>query len=154
MYFNRSLTHIADIFPQRLEVYFRDQWNLDRMRGELTFELQKHYKRMLNLADLGFKATAQAIPDKLALLDPPSGLFKMDLSYNKQLAQFSYTVTGQDIKIGDYTFDQCVLTGKKKRRIWMIEQLQLDQLTFAADIYPEGNLAILISWDCVMGMHF
>lgn len=138
-FFNKDQTHIAGDHPSILELAVLDCKHVEKFHLELAFKLDDLMNPFKKLVKTGVLFNSPVFRDELANIGSTKGDFHVDLRYDRLGAQFLYNLKGTDIVFGKYNFNKCILNGKKKDSTWAIEQLQLDNLSIAADILKAKN---------------
>lgn len=138
-FIDKELTHFGGEHPSILELVLLDCSHVDKFHLELAFKLNTVVEPFKKLLKTGVFLDAPMLASEMNSLEDAKGDFHVDLRYDRHGAQFLYNLKGTDIIFGKYSFQKCILNGKKKDSTWAIEQLQLGDLSVAADILKEEN---------------
>lgn len=130
---NRDLTHFGDVHPDSFQLIMKDWGEIDTFHLDLGFSLSTLFHDLQRFSRTGFFFLSKGLLNELNDLKMAEGTFKMELDYDKKSSVLKYNVVGDKVAVGPYVFNQFVLNGKKNHS-WAIDQLQLDDLSFAADL--------------------
>lgn len=131
---NKELTHFGDVYPEIFELTVKNWSDIDQFRLQLHFDLATLFHDLQRVSRTGLLFLPPSLLKKLNAVKSAKGDFDLDLNYNHDTSEFNYQASADGVCVGAKQFEKCLLTGKKKGSRWMIEQLQLDQLSFAADL--------------------
>lgn len=127
---DKTLTHFGEVHPETFQLILRDWSHVDTFHLIAGFQLKALLQDILHFTKVPFsKGWLKKLNNFRA-----EGDFKIDVQYDDKIAQIDYDVVGHDVLLDTYHFKKCLLNGRKKDNSWMIDQLTLDELSFAADI--------------------
>lgn len=135
-----SQSHFSNVHPDLFRLVLRDWSHVQAFQMGLTFQLGTLLHDLQSFSRTGGLFLPGHLLKELNSLKTAQGQFKIDLQYDDTTAQFSYLVNGKDVAVGKHTYQNLSLNGKKKDNTWSVDQLQLDDLSIAADIstVPQG----------------
>lgn len=132
-------SRILESSPIECEVILDPSFRVDKfhMHFDLSFEqLASHLKGLTKTKlwkDLGISK------DKISLLNQCKGSFHTDLNYTLNTSAFWLDFTGSNLQFGTHPIQNFFIRSKKQGNIWSVEQLQIDQLSIAADVVKENR---------------
>lgn len=62
------------------------------------------------------------------------GDLKLNLNYEDATNLFTYNANVMGLDVASFTFDNCILCGKMKDKVWNIDEFRLDDFSLAAEI--------------------
>ena len=136
---NHDLTHFGDVHPSKFHLIMKNWSEIDTFRLDLDFSLSTLLHDLQRFSRTGLFFLSRGLLKEINDIKTAGGEFKLELQYDDRATLFTYNATGEDVSIGSHQFQRCLLSGKKKDRTWAIDQLQLDDLSFAADILRTEN---------------
>ena len=138
--FDRDLTHIGNVHPTTLDLALSDWSEVTAFDMDLSFHLSSFYRDFQAFTRMGFVDLSPAFLRKIHELSTASGALQTKIEYIKDNSELSYLIQGNEVVFGENRFQKCLLNGKKKGKTWIVDQLLLDQLSFAADLMHEDSL--------------
>lgn len=134
---NKELTHFGLSHPEKFELAFTPEGDLNRGAFSLRFNVPSFFKYIDEFRDTGWLYFSKQFIRRLAILKVEKGELALDLDYRDSL--FQYRFQGKDIGFQNYQFNDFYLTGKKKEKSWIIDEFALDKLNLSAEISPKGS---------------
>jgi hypothetical protein len=129
--FDRELTHFGDVHPELFKLTLKD-WEEVK-----TFELVAKFKLNTFLHDIqrfsrsGFLFLSRHFLKELNDLKSAAGDLALRISYADTVLNFAFL--GKEVVVGEKRFENVVIQGKKRNHIWMVDQLQLDDISVSAE---------------------
>lgn len=137
---DHTLSHFADVHPKEFELILSHDWlKVESLVTKFDFKLETLLRDLQRFSRTGLLFLSRHLLHDLNNLKNAEGLFQTDLSYNNQTSLLSYVVTAQNVCINKHRFNHCMLKGVKKDRIWTVDQLQLDNISAAAEFFRDDN---------------
>lgn len=137
---DRTLSHFGDVHPSSFQLTLKDWSQVELFRLELDFHLKTLLHDLQRFSRTGLFFLSRSFLKELNELKAAEGNFKVDLHYQGDKGLFTYSTVGTDVAVGSHHFNKFLLNGKKKESTWIIDQLQFDEISLAADILKEGNV--------------
>lgn len=136
---DHSLSHFGDVYPSVFQLTIKDWSQIESLKLELDLQIKTLLHDLQRFSRTGLMFLSRGLLKELNTLKTAEGGFHVDLSYDGERSLFTYELAGMDIAIGKHKFHKFSLTGNKKNSTWSIEQLQLDDISLAADILKEDR---------------
>lgn len=137
--FNPELTHFGDVHPSKIELVLKDWTQLHLFKLDCLLSLKTILQDLQTLGRTGLIPLPESLKKKFDETAKAEGEFKISLNYDANGSSFSYHASGDKLAFGSHQFKKCSLHGKKKNSTWAIDQLQLDDLSIAADVMRLSN---------------
>lgn len=132
-----SKSHFVGISPHSLELVLNDDLDVDSFHLNFPFRLEDIYAGLTPV--LASLMHNPKFPFEANQWPQITGDCVIDLNYDSNTAQLVYNMEAKQLSLGKKQYDLMLLNGKKKGSRWSIEQLQLDDLTIAADLLKSDN---------------
>jgi hypothetical protein len=133
--FDHDLTHFGDVHPQEIKLALNNNWTqIDALNLKCGFSLKSLLPDMQRLKGIDFLAPLGALCQVTRQIKKLAGHFQVSISYDKPNAQYLCNAIGKDLAFDAQCFETCTLNSRKKGNVWIIDQLQLDQISLSADI--------------------
>lgn len=136
---DRELSHFGDVHPNQFQLVLKDWSAIEHVHLQFNFQLSTMLQDLQKFSRTGLFFLNRHFLQDLNRLKRAEGLFDVDLNYDNQTALLNYAITGKDFAIGKYQFKEGNLNGKLQDNVWVIDQLQLDNLSLAAEFQPIDN---------------
>lgn len=143
--FDTNLTHLGNIYPRTLDLHLKNWTQVEYANVAFGLNVASFMADMKIFSRMGLFSLPKMMRKELNFLSSspekiPCGNLDFNIEYHSNTDEISYRAVGQDVKIGQYAFQKCLLNGIKKGSTWTIDQLVLDDQSFAADLVrlPEG----------------
>lgn len=137
---DKNLSHFGDVHPTVFELTLKDWSQLERGQLQLDFQLSTLLRDLQRFSRTGFLFLSRHFLTALNDLKEGEGNCQLNLQYDNAQALMSYQLRSHDLKIDRYAFQNCTLSGHLRDKMWRIDQLQLDDLSLAADITPSSDI--------------
>ena len=137
--FDRSLTHFGDVHPTKIDLVLKDWTQLHLFKLDCLLSLKTILQDLQTLGRTGLFPLPQKLKTKFEAATEAEGEFKISLNYDANGSSFSYHASGDKVAFGQHQFKKFSLHGKKKNSTWAIDQLQVDELSIAADLVRLTN---------------
>jgi hypothetical protein len=132
--FDRDLTHFGEAKPSDFQLVLKDWSQLEMMKLGIPFRLRDLLRDLQTLSRSGVLFLSPGLVQQLNRLKTADGEFMLDLEYDGMKSHLAFQATGQDVLWDTYPFKKVLLNGKRSGDTWMIDQLQLDDLSIAAEL--------------------
>lgn len=135
---DHALTHFGDVHPTSFQLVLNRDWSqIDLFHMELDFRLGTLFHDLQRFSRTGLFFLSRHLLKRLNDLKRAEGDFNVVLDYDATQSLLAYRATGDNLSIENYQCTKCLLNGKKKNSSWMVDQLQLDDISLAADFSKE-----------------
>lgn len=138
--FDPALTHIGEIHPQKIALALTDWTKIAKARLDFSFRLSSLLYDLQRFGQSGLLFASPHFLKELSNLKNAGGECEASFNYDSANAIFNFQLQGCDVTFDKYHFKNVALTGKNQDKIWTIDQLQLDQLSLAAEFTKEESL--------------
>ena len=137
--FDEALTHFGNVHPTTLELTLQNWSQISKAELVFQFDLATLLHDLQRLGRIGFPLLSYRLQQELQNLSKAKGSFFLALQYDGTPPTLSYVVKGDDVIFNDHSFHEVSLAGSVQGDNWVVDQLKLDDLSFAADLhrYPE-----------------
>ena len=140
---DQDLSHFGDVHLNTCQLILSNWSEVETCKLEFAFKLDTLFRDLQRFSHSGFLFLSPRLLAYLNQIQAAGGDFSVGLDFDKTSSLFNYHVAGKDLLVADNQFKQFLLTGKRAHRTWVIDQLLLDDLSIAADIfYEEGDCQI------------
>ncbi|MBA3956873.1 MAG: hypothetical protein H0X51_00555 [Parachlamydiaceae bacterium] len=137
---DHTLSHFSNLHPQLFELTLSSDWSqLLWANLQFNFEMQTVLQDFQRFSRTGLLFLSRHLLTKLNELKKIEGAVQFNLKYDDQTSILSYHAQAADLTFGKQHFQKGVLTGTKKDNIWTIDQLLLDDASFAAEFLHVGD---------------
>lgn len=130
---NTELTHLGDLHPQSFNLVLHKGSEIKLLDLKFDFDLNSLLRDFQRLSRTEIFPLSRRLAHEMDALSSVSGAFQLALHYDNQTSLLSYNVKGNDFTAGEFSVKSILLEGKKRDRIWTIDQLKLDDLSLAAE---------------------
>jgi hypothetical protein len=131
---DRNLSHFGNVHPNLFHLVLKDWCEIQEFQWMADFKLSTLFQDLQRFSRTGFLFLSRHALKQLNDIKRADGNFKMAIEYDGKRSQLDYHLTGEDIAIDSHTFHTVQLEGKKRDNTWTIDQLVLDNISFAADV--------------------
>jgi hypothetical protein len=135
---------LGDIYPKQFELVLKEWNRMEHFRcvadfklSSLLHDLQKVGRSRLLFLSQDF--LTDFLTD-LTHLKTLGGEFSLDLEYEGSQDSFAFNILGRDVLLEQHHIKELTLSGYMRDNRWAIEQLQLDQISIAAELHRAGDL--------------
>lgn len=139
---NHQLSHFGDVHPDVFQLVMKDWTQVESLKVQFGFRLGTLLRDLQRFSRTGLLFLSRSLLSELNDLKTAEGDFKVNIGYDRQTTHLTYDVSSHDSAIGRYSFKECLLQGKNKGTTWTIDQLKLDDLSFAAEVTSKDT-----GWD-------
>lgn len=137
---DQQLSHFGDAHPSLFQLTLKEWSDVENFHLRLDFHLKSLLNDLQRFSRTGFFFLSRSLLKELNELKTAKGNFDVDLAYDGNTALFTYSVVGDDVAAGSHQFQTFLFNGRKKGSTWMIDQLQLDEISLAADILKQDDV--------------
>lgn len=137
---DQTLSHFGDAHPSSFQLTLKEWSQVESFHLGLNFHLKTLLHDLQRFSRTGFFFLSRSLLKELNELKSAQGNFDVDLAYDGNTALFTYSVIGKEVAAGSHEFKTLLFNGKKKGSTWMIDQLQLDEISLAADILKQDDV--------------
>lgn len=131
---NRELSHFGDVHPSHFHLVLKDWWQVMEFRLDADIKLATLFQDLQRFSRTGLLFLSRSHLKQLNDIKNAEGAFNISIEYEDRKSQLDYHVTGRDVVVDKYAFNQVSLDGKKLNSTWVIDQLKFDDTSIAADI--------------------
>ncbi len=136
---DHTLSHFGDMHPTQFQLVLRDWFYVAEAEVKFQFQLNSLLRDLQSFSKTGLLGLSRHFLNELQSLQTASGLFDVSMSYSDLNALFSYQIIGKEISVKDMQFTEFHFNGSKKDNAWIIDQLQLDDITIAAELAHQNT---------------
>lgn len=137
---NQELTHFGDVHPKTFELIMKDWTQIEKFYFQVEFKLATLLHDLQRFSRTGLLFSSQDILKKVNDIQSAQGNFLVDISYDNQYSRWNYEISGSQVSLEDFHFQKVLLNGRRIDNTWIIDQLQFDKLSLAADILRTHDL--------------
>lgn len=138
--FDRAVSHFGEVHPSAFKLTLKDWSDVEMFQLDLEFKLQTLLRDLQRFSRTGLFFLSRSLLKEINDVRTAQGDLKVNLEYDGQKGILTYDVAGNDAAIDSYTSQQFLFNGKKKESTWIIDQLQFDNISLAADILKDGDV--------------
>lgn len=131
---DNNLSHFGDVHPSIFHLVLKEWSQVEQFDLELNFKLNTLLHDLQRFSRTGLFFLSRNLIKELNDLKTAGGDFSLDFHYDQNNSSLVYELKGEDTSIGPYQFASIALNGRKNKDTWFIDQLQLDNLSVAAEI--------------------
>jgi hypothetical protein len=153
-FFEKSLTHFGFVYPDQIELAFKNWAQLEKFQLNFHFQLKNILSDLQRFSRTGLFFISRGILKELNHVNQADGELYTNFFYDNVHASLNFHISGMDIAVGKKQFGQFLLLGSKKGDLWSVEQLQLDNMSLAFDVIKEGFLWNINFLGARLGSHF
>lgn len=136
---DHSLSHFGDVYPSVFQLTIKDWSQIESLKLVLDLQIKTLLCDLQRFSRTGLMFLSRSLLKGLNNLKAAEGNFNVDLSYDGEHSLLTYELSGNDIALGKHNFRKLTLSGNKKDNTWSIEQLQLDDISLAADLLKDDH---------------
>lgn len=138
--FDKQLTHFGGVHPTIFNLTLKDWADVESFRLDFNFNLQTLLTDLQRFSRTGFFFLSRSALKEINEIKTAEGDFTVNLAYDNQKGITTYEVVGNEVAINDHSSNEFLFNGKKKGNTWIIDQLQIDDISLAADILKESEI--------------
>lgn len=138
-----TITHFGDVHPTHFALTLRDWSQVEHFDLNLDFKLNTLLHDLQRFSRSGLFFLSRNLIKELNDLKTAGGDFSLDFHYDDKNTSLAYQLEGEKIAIGPYQFNTVSLNGRKHKEHWYLDQLQLDNLGFAAELLRTADSWII-----------
>ena len=139
-HFDRKLSHFGAVHPTSLDLVMRNWTEVERFDLQLGFKLQTLFHDLQRFGRTGLIPLSSYLVHRLDNWKRGEGEIDFTLHYDKGQELMTYELTGADLAVEEYRFQDVLLKGGMSSGHWMVDQFKLDDWSFAADLTPKDDL--------------
>lgn len=139
-HFDNDLTHIGEAYPNQLELSLFDWKRVEHLQTKMDFNLNTLLQDIQKFSHSGLLFLSSDMLYELNHLKTIGGDFSLSLGFNGLKSIFEFELNGSDLLFEKQHIKNVHLSGYKKDQRWLIEQLQLDNFSMAAEIFKNSDL--------------
>lgn len=137
--FDRDITHFSCVHPTIFDLRLNDWSQVAFIDFKIEVDLQKTLKDLQWFSRAGLPFVSQRVVDELQNISAAKGSLAVLMEYNRHAPIFSYHIKGRDIALNDHVVNMLQLSGSIQGNNWIVDQFQVDDLSFAADLTQMEN---------------
>lgn len=138
--FDPSLTHFGEIHPKKIALSLADWTKIAKAKLDFSFRLSTLLYDLQRFGKSGLLFSSPHFLKELSNLKNAGGECEVSFNYDSASTAFNFMLQGSDVTFDKYHFKNVSLSGKNQDKIWTIDQLQLDQLSLAAEFTKIDSL--------------
>lgn len=136
---DNQLSHFGNVYPDTFQLVLKDWSKIDTLRLQLQCQLSTLLRDLQRFNRTGLFFLPQRLFQELNNLKSAEGRFNINLQYDDNTSLFTYNAIAHDVALGTHKFKKCLLNGKNKDNTWIVDQLQLDELSCAGELTKTRN---------------
>lgn len=138
--FDLDKTHLGDQYPQKMEFVLANWDRVELLQLGLDFRLSSLLHDLQKFSRSGLFFLTHDFLESLNHLKTVGGEFSLEMDYEGQQDTLGFNLIGSGLMLDQYHIKQFALHGYKKDKRWLIEQLQMDQASIAAEFFKDEDL--------------
>lgn len=131
---DKKLSHFGDVYPDNFALTLKEWKDIEELELEIKLQLSTLYADLKRASRSGLFTLPDELFAETNQLGKAKGEFSASLRYDISTDNFAFCIAGKEIALGPWTYDEFLLKGTAKDRIWSIDQLRLDDLSIAAEL--------------------
>ncbi len=155
---DNSTTHFGNIHPADLRMQFRGWERVENFFFRAPFRLSTLIHDLRRFQKTGLPFLSPELIAEMANLNTASGEFEANLTFDGESNKLHYALTGREVHVEDRQFKKLSLQGYKSENRWLVEELNLDEISIAAEVlkrdldWQVDFLGIKLSEGCLIGL--
>lgn len=137
--FDKELSHFGEVHPKEISLSLANG-SINQAKLDANFRLSSFIYDLQKLSKSGLLFLSPYLVNELISLKNAGGDFDLLLDYDGESANLNFNLKGRDVIFDNHHFNHFALNGKKREKTWTVDQLQLDQISIAAELTKEEAL--------------
>lgn len=133
-------THFGDLHPESSELVLMNWAQIDAMDLKFKFRLSSFMHDLQRFKRTGFFFLTRNLLETLDKVNSVAGEVNLGVEYDPSSSRFLFGLNGKDLTLDEFQVNDLQLTGHKRGKTWVIEQLKLDELSIGAEVALEDNI--------------
>ncbi len=138
--FDTKATRFGNLFLDNPELVLIDWKQIDSMHLGFNFRLSNFIHDLQRFKKTGFFFLSRNFLEFISKLDTITGELELSIDYDPSTSKFLFDLIGQDVNFDEYEVKKLHLNGNKRGKTWVVEQLNLDDLSIGAELALEDNV--------------
>lgn len=131
---DKKASHLFQIHPNDFTLSLKDLSELDQFHLEAQFSLEEIWDDLMTVACGELHRSRAELKNDLRCPLTGSGGMNLVLNYDINNKSINYSLKGDALSFDTWSFDHFLIEGRKHERRWLIDTLQLDDLSLYADV--------------------
>lgn len=139
--FEPVLSHLGSVHPKIFQlVVSKDLSHIEFLKAEFECQIETVFYDLQRICRTDFLPLPENLLYELNKPKNVEGLSRISFLYDNQTTVLSYDVAIDNFVIDQNNFKKVLLNGSKKDKVWQINQLQLDEVSLAAECFFENSI--------------
>lgn len=138
--FDLEKSHFGGLYADKLSLLMTDWSRIDKMELISQFDMRSFMQMLERFEHSEALGVSKRDLKRLKKVNPLEGQFLLHLGFDGEKTSFDFDLDGRDIAWNHYAFHEVKLNGYNRDERWIIDQLKLDQLSFAAEMSKKEDL--------------
>lgn len=137
--FDSSTSHFCKIHPDNCSLLISNWDRIEDFELALSFRLSALLHDLQRFKDTGIYLLTPGMLQELSGLSSASGDFELKIDFKGDHGRLNFNLSGKDVDLDQHHFKQVHLVGYNRDKRWLIEQLELDEISIAAELMKESE---------------
>lgn len=136
---DESASHFCKIHPENCSLLISNWDRIEDFELTLPFRLSALLHDLQQFKDTGIYLLTPAMIQELNGLSSASGDFQLKVDFKGDHGRLNFDLSGKDVDLDQHHFKKVHLLGYNRDKRWLIEQLELDEISIAAELMKESE---------------
>lgn len=136
---NKDKSHFGDVHPKEFTLALQDWTTPSRFQIELELDLKTLFYDLQKLGRTKLIPLSSPLLERFEEWKSGQGCFSIAMDYDRARSTFAYSVSGHEISVDDWKFNEILLNGKSQNHQWSIDELKIDEWSLTAGVTPKDN---------------
>lgn len=137
--FDESLSHFCKVHPEHCSLLVSEWDRIDSFDLVIPFRLSALLHDLQRFKETGLHWLTSEMIQELNGLSSASGDFLLKLDFKGEHGRFNFDLAGKEVDLDQNHFKKVHLVGYNREKRWLIEQLELDEISIAAELLQESK---------------
>jgi hypothetical protein len=133
-----TASHFCKIHPENCTLLISDWNRIDSFELAMPFRLSALLHDLQRFKETGLHWLSPEMIQELNGLSSASGDFLLHLDFKGDHGRFNFDLAGKEVDLDQNHFKHVHLVGYNRDKRWLIEQLELDEISMAAELIKES----------------
>lgn len=136
---DETASHFCKIHPENCSLLISNWDRIEDFELSLPFRLSALLHDLQRFKDTGIYLLTQEMIQELNGLSSASGDFQLKIDFKGDHGRLNFDLSGKDVDLDQHHFKHVHLIGYNRDKRWLIEQLELDEISIAAELMKESE---------------
>lgn len=136
---DKEKSHFGDVHPTEFLLTLQDWTTPGHFQIELELDLKTLFYDLQKLGRTKLLPISPSIIDRFEEWKSGQGCFNIALEYERLRSTFTYAVSGKEIAVDEWKFNEIKLNGKSQNHQWSIDELRVDDWSMTAGVTPKED---------------